>query len=181
MPPGTDKTVRRFKERGRSNASIYEAQLGFLPCPFLCYRGSKRNILMGTRSKREFHIESHPYTGLVLYEVSLDDLDRLETETLSVGQDVSFCLAALAIALSFTATLATVSIPAGKLFDAFFIITLLGYAGTVYFGLRWYKGRRSFKNIVRRIKERPGSLGEEGNELDSEELENLPLSEKAAS
>jgi hypothetical protein len=128
--------------------------------------------------KEEFDVERHPYTGLVIYEVSLDDLNRLEKETLSVSEDFAFALFFAATAISFTITLATVNIPAGKLYDTFLIVMLFGYAGALFFGIKWFKGRHSFKSVVKEIKERPGTLGEEGKEIDSEELENLP--EKSA-
>ncbi len=128
---------------------------------------------MAGKTRREFDVENHPYPGLVLYEVTLDDLDALEKETLSVGEDFSFALFGIATALSFTVTLSTVQIPAGKVFDVFWIIMALGYIVAIYFGIRWAKGRRNFKSIVKRIKERSGSLGEEGQEIDSAELESL--------
>ena len=132
---------------------------------------------MAERIKREFSVESHPYTGLVLYEVSLDDLNQLEKETIAVNEDFSFALFSATAAISFTITLLTVTVGAGILFESFFIVTVLGYVGTIYFGYRWVRSRRGFKSTIRRIKERPGSLGEEGKEIDSQELESLPPAE----
>jgi hypothetical protein len=127
--------------------------------------------------KRELIVESHPITGLICYEVSLEDLNQLEKETLAVGEDFSFGLFCLATAISFTIALITVEIPAGKTYETFAIITILGYAGTIFFGFRWFKTKTSFKNTIRRIKERPGPLGEEGNEIGAEALDNLSSAE----
>src|SRR6266404_1109450 len=73
--------------------------------------------------RREFSVESRPYTDLVLYEVSLDDLNQFEAETLTTAEDFSFALFSVTAAISFTITLATVDIAAGKLFDLFWLIT----------------------------------------------------------
>jgi hypothetical protein len=51
--------------------------------------------------KREFSVESHPYPDLVIYEVSLDDLEQLEKETLTVNEDFSFFLFSSAVFISF--------------------------------------------------------------------------------
>jgi hypothetical protein len=135
---------------------------------------------MAGKVRREIAVESHPYTGLVLYEVSLDDLNQLESELVSVGEDFSFALFCITTAISFTVTLATVDIAAGKLYNVFWIITIIGYLGAVYFGVRWYKTRSKVKSTIKRIKERVGSLGEEGKEIDPEQLENLPPAEASS-
>jgi hypothetical protein len=138
------------------------------------YRGFRRMV---GKIRREISVESHPYTGLVLYEVSLDDLNQLEADTLTVGEDFSFALFAVTAAISFSVTLLTVDIPAGKLYEAFGMVTMLGYVGFVYFGIRWFRSRRRFNSTIRRIKERSGPLGEEGTEIDPQELESLSSAE----
>jgi hypothetical protein len=68
---------------------------------------------------REFVVERHAVTSVVLYEVTGEDLELLEQETIAVGEDFSFALASLSVALSFTITLRTVAIPAGKTYEVF--------------------------------------------------------------
>jgi hypothetical protein len=128
---------------------------------------------MTGRITREISVESHQITGLVIYEVSIDDLNQLEAETLAISEDFSFAVFCITAAFSFTATLATVDIPPGKIYQVFWVIIIVGYLAGAFFGVRWFRARGTFKRIIKRIKERPGPLGEEGQEIDAEELESL--------
>src|SRR5205823_78645 len=103
--------------------------------------------------------------------------DQLEKETGTVSEDFSFGLFSIATALSFTVTLATVEMQAGKLYELFWIITIIGYVAAIFFGIRWYRSRRNFSAMVKRIKERSGTLGEEGKEIGPEQLEDLSPAE----
>lgn len=114
------------------------------------------------RLTREFVVERHAVTSVVIYEVTGEDLEQLEKETLTVGEDFSFSLASFSVALSFTATLTTVSIPVGKTYDVFWIVMILGYVAGLFFGIRWYRGRKQFRSVMSKIKNRGGPLGEEG-------------------
>jgi hypothetical protein len=117
------------------------------------------------RVKREFVVERHAVTSVVIYEVTGEDLEQLEKETLTVGEDFSFALAASAVAISFTITLSTVTIAAGKTYDVFWIVMLGSYVAATFFGVRWFNGRKQFKGVVKKIRERGGPLGEEGKEV----------------
>lgn len=119
------------------------------------------------RVTREFVVERHAVTSVVIYEVTGEDLEQLEKETLTVGEDFSFALALLAVAISFTVTLSTVSIPAGKTFDVFWIVMLGSYVAGLFFGIRWFRGRRQFMSVCRKIRERGGPIGEEGKVAES--------------
>jgi len=121
---------------------------------------------MPERVKREFLVERHAFTSFVLYEVTREDLEQLEKETLTVGEDFSFALFALAVAISFTVTLATVDIPHGKTNDVFWIVMLLGWLAGAFFGVRWYRARGQFASVIQKIKDRGGPLGEEGREVE---------------
>ena len=112
--------------------------------------------------KREFVVERHEVSSMVIYEVTGEDLEQLEKETLTVGEDFSFALASLSVAISFTITLDTVSIPAGKIYDVFWIVTIIGYLAGFFFGIRWRRGRKKFRSVLGKIKNRGGALGEEG-------------------
>lgn len=133
---------------------------------------------MTQKIKREFSVESHPYPGLVIYEISRDDLDQIERETLTVNEDLVFASVLAPIAITLSVTIATVDIPAGKLYDIFWLVMIVGYLGALYFGYRWWTCRKQFQSAIRRIRERSGPLGEEGKELDSEQLAQLPASER---
>jgi hypothetical protein len=112
--------------------------------------------------KREFVVERHEVTSMVIYEVTGEDLEQLEKETLTVGEDFSFALASLSVAASFTITLSTVNIPAGKTYEVFWIVLMVSYLAAVFFGIRWYRGRKKFRTVLVKIRNRGGALGEEG-------------------
>lgn len=114
---------------------------------------------------REFVVERHAVTSVVIFEVTGEDLEQLEKETLTVGEDFSFALAAISVALSFTVTLSTVVIPPGKKYDVFWIVMLLGYVSGLFFGIRWFRGRSKFRNVVAKIRGRGGPLGEAGKAI----------------
>ena len=119
---------------------------------------------MTERMRREFTVDRHEVTSIVLYEVTGEDMEQLEKETLTVGEDFSFSLALAAFAISFTVTLVTVTIPPSKTYDVFWIVMLVSYIGALFFGFRWFRGRRNFRNVCQKIRSRGGPLGEEGKE-----------------
>lgn len=129
---------------------------------------------MVEKKQESIFVERHPYAGLVIYEVAGEDLDQLEKETLSVGEDFTFSVFCLSVAVSFTTTLAATKIESIRVFNVFWIVTLLGYLGGTFFGIRWFHGRKRHKSIVRRIKERVGPLGDESKEIGPGELAALP-------
>jgi len=128
-----------------------------------------------TGKKREpILVERHPYDALTLYEITGDELDRLEAEGLSVGEDFSFGLFGLSVAASFTIALLTTKIEGDRVFYSFLIVTIIGYVMSAFFGIRWLWGRRRHKSTVRRIRGRVGPLGDETKEVGPRELANLP-------
>ena len=124
--------------------------------------------------KEELLVERHRYRGLVLYEITGEQLNELETEALTVGEDLTFAVVALTAALSFLISLLTTKIESDRTFQFFLIVTILGFVGAFYFGIRWFRRRGAFKQAVGRIRQEAGPLGEEGEEIKREELESLP-------
>jgi hypothetical protein len=132
---------------------------------------------MSERRREELIVERHRYGQLILYEVAGDELDRLDNETSAIGDDASICLFSLATAISFSIALATTEIDSLRTFAVFVIVTILGYASTVIFGIKWARDKKLRTNIIKRIKERVGPLGEDGKEIDIKELAALPAEE----
>jgi hypothetical protein len=102
----------------------------------------------------------------VLYEVTRDELEQLERETGAVGEDFSFFLVGLTIAITVAATLFSVPIESNRVFECFVIALAIGTLMAAFFGIRWYRGRAQFKKLTHRIRSRIASLGEEGDESD---------------
>jgi hypothetical protein len=129
------------------------------------------------RKGEVFVVERHALESLVIYEVSEHELEELERETKSVGEDFSFALAGVSIGTSLASVLLTVDIQSNRTFMAFFGVMILGFVVTLYCGVKWLRGRRRFKGVVQRIKSRVGPLGEEGKEIEPEQLETLTPAE----
>jgi hypothetical protein len=128
---------------------------------------------MGHKTKQELFVEKHSYGTLVLYEITGDEVELLENETLIVSEDFSFALAALSVAISFAITLATTTIESDRTFTVFCLFVIVGFIATLFFGVRWFRGRKKVKSVLKRIRERSGPLGEEGKELAVPDLDEL--------
>ena len=115
--------------------------------------------------KEQVEIERHRLERLICYDVTGDEIDQIERETLSISEDFSFATVGISVGLSFFITLLTVDITERRTFDIFFILCVLGFVASVYFGVRWWRGRGSFRTVIKRVKARVGPLGQEGKEL----------------
>ena len=127
--------------------------------------------------REEIPVERHPYHGLHLYEVTGDELDQLQQEAFSVGEDFSFALVGITLAVSFLIALLTTDIKAERIFTVFVVITSLGFLSASFFGIRWFNGRKTYKRTIRRIRERVGPLGDESKQIGPRELAALPEQE----
>jgi hypothetical protein len=124
--------------------------------------------------RREFTVERHGVDNLVVYEIFQEDLEQLEHEALTVSEDLTFGVFAVAVAISFSIALATTAIDSLKTFTVFWVVTLVAWIASAFFGIRWHRGRKHFKGVTSKIRARGGPLGQEGKELEPSELENLP-------
>jgi len=129
---------------------------------------------MAQTGKYRLSIERHSYAELVLYEVTKDELDQMEREVGAVGEDFSFFLVGLTLAITVAVTLFSVPIESNRVFYCFVIALAIGLLMIAFFGIRWRRGKRSFENVTKRIKSRVALLGEEGDEIQvTEELPKL--------
>ena len=120
----------------------------------------------------------HRLAHVDIFEVTGDELDNIEREAANIGTDLQFSLVLLPIAVSFTLTLVLTTIASPRVYSSFFIITLLTYVLGIYFGIRWFRQRGSFKKLLQKIRDRSvGPIGQEGKELNAAELAELPSTE----
>ncbi|MBM3528474.1 MAG: hypothetical protein FJX62_10305 [Alphaproteobacteria bacterium] len=129
--------------------------------------------------REEIIVERHALDSLVIFDVSEHELDELERETGSISDDLTFGVAGLSVGLSLLVVLLTVDIQSDRIYYSFLLVDVVGFLVALYCGIRWFRGRKKFKGVVQRIKARVGPLGEEGKEIDSEQLETLPPAEVA--
>ena len=126
---------------------------------------------MAKGRKEHIVVERHTYAELILFEVTDDELEQLKKEALTVGEDFSFFLVGISVAITVTVTLLSVQIESNRVFEFFVIVAIIGFLMTAYFGIRWYRKRNEFKEVIERIRSRVAPLGEEGEEIDpSDEL-----------
>ena len=129
-------------------------------------RYDRRGLLVTIKgTKEEISIERHRFEGLILYEVTSDEVDQLERETLSISEDLTFATIGATAAISFLIALLTTDFKSERTFNVFFIVFLLMVALAIYCGAKWYRGRKSFSGVITRIKKRLGPFGEEGKEI----------------
>jgi hypothetical protein len=91
--------------------------------------------------------------SLSIYEITEDELRTLEQGSPS-STYFNFAIALLSTALSFITVLTTTSIPSGKLFTVFVVITVVGFALGSFLLILWCRTKSSVRVIVDRIKQR---------------------------
>jgi hypothetical protein len=132
---------------------------------------------MALSRKEQIIVERHRFDPLVIFEITAQELDQMERETLSVSEDFSFAVAGLSIAITLASVIFTVKIDSERIYETFFIVMTLGFVVAFYCGIKWFRGRKTFKGAVQKIRSRVGPLGEEGKEIDVEQLDSLPPAE----
>jgi len=91
--------------------------------------------------------------GLVeIYELTADELDRIESEAMEVGQDLQYCSICLTAGLSFLIALLTTEIKSAHTFAIFVVLTITGLCFAVYFAQRYFRSRKKCKRVVQRIR-----------------------------
>ena len=120
----------------------------------------------------------HKLEQVEIFEVTGDEIDSIEREAVNVGTDLQFCLVLIPVALTLFATLFLTTITNPRVYIVFFIVAFGSLVFGIYFAVRWFPERRSFKKCLDKIRNRRvGPVGQEGKELAVGELADLPSSE----
>lgn len=119
--------------------------------------------------REEVDVERHRLGALVIYEVTGDQLDQLETEATGLSDDLTFATAGVSAGIAFLLALLTVDIASDRLFTVFLVLTVAMFLLAAVCGVRWYRSRKKFKGVVARIKG-IGPLGQQGKEINPTEL-----------
>src|SRR5665213_1795664 len=85
-----------------------------------------------TGKKEEIDVERHSFGGLVLYEVTGDEIEQLERETLSIAEDLVFATFGLTLGASFLIALVTVPDLPIKTFLVFLVLCVVGFLVALY-------------------------------------------------
>ena len=98
-------------------------------------------------------IVTHNIPRIEVYQVTGDELDRVEDACSKVGHDFSFMLTAISVGVtSFVALIAGTFSPRGELS----IRAIIGicFVVAIYTGSRWYRSRTNGLDVVRNIRSR---------------------------
>ncbi len=125
----------------------------------------------------QISIRRHGKREIIYYDVTPDQLDRMESAGADLGSNFHIALTLLTVAFSFLTTLIVSPPPPGIKQIIFVSLTVLGFLFGPIFGYKWFKNRGAHSKIFREIREQPeiGPLGDEQQELRRSDLDNLPL------
>jgi hypothetical protein len=118
------------------------------------------------------HIRQH----LEVYDVTSDQLQRMEAAGNELGLDLQLSLALLSSASSFLVGLLLSPPPEGTIKTVLLSITVVGFVGGIIFGIRYFWFRSTHSDVFAEVRGLPvGPLGDEGHRLRSADLAQLPL------
>ncbi|MBZ5641398.1 MAG: hypothetical protein LAO19_01440 [Acidobacteriia bacterium] len=121
-------------------------------------------------------VRRHSLSHLETYDITADELDRIQTECMGTGQDLQFCLVALTTGITCLASLLLTEIISVKIYNGFLVFTVVGFVFALYYAIQYWRKKGNLVSIVQRIKDRQvGPIGEQGHEVRPAELATLPV------
>jgi hypothetical protein len=88
-----------------------------------------------------------------LYEVKENELDILENGE-PTGIYLNFAIFLLSLAFSGILALCSATFDNGTIKNVFLFVAIIGVIGGVFLLILWWRGRKSIKSIIQRIKDR---------------------------
>ena len=88
-----------------------------------------------------------------VYQVTDDEIRRIEEGCAHVGQDLTFAVASLSICVSFLVALFSATLTQASQ-TAFVIIIVISAVVCVYTGFRWWRERRATPDTIAKIRSR---------------------------
>jgi hypothetical protein len=125
----------------------------------------------------QISVRRHGRREIITYDVTPDQLDRMERAGADLGFNFHIALFLLTLAISFLTSLVLTPPTPGIVQTVFIVITVLGFLFGPIFGYKWLKDRKAHASIFREVREQPeiGPLGDEKQELRPSELHALPV------
>ena len=77
---------------------------------------------------------------------------------------LNFAIAAFSVAISFSASIATATLPSDRVFCVFVLITIVGYLAGLAFGVLWWRSYKSLKKVSEKIRARISPEGEQATD-----------------
>ncbi len=101
----------------------------------------------------QIHITHYHIPDIEVYHVMDYELLRIEEGCGQVGQDLTFCVAALSVGVSFGIALATATLSA-LIRDIFIVVIFFSGACSLYTGIKWLRTRRITPDTIASIRRR---------------------------
>jgi hypothetical protein len=129
--------------------------------PWMWLRG-----LYGMANGDKINLRRHALSHVESYDVTADELVQIEEESKTVGQDLQYASNGLTAGIAFSVAILGTEIKSNRVYEAFFMLALMGFAIAAYCGQKYFRGRKRCRTVIQRIRERQiGPVGEEGMEL----------------
>lgn len=128
-------------------------------------------------NKEKIEVRRHRMTHLEMYDLTSDELDKLQFEEPLRGHELTFASMAFSAAAALLIPLVIGEPP--KISDLRFAILValivVGFVFFLFFGIRWLINLRQRNALFVKIRARQiGPVGEEGAEISADELTKLP-------
>lgn len=88
-----------------------------------------------------------------VYQVTDDELRRIEDGFGQVGQDLTFAVASLSFCIAFAITLATATL-SEQLFMIFLSLVVISALVALYTGVRWWRAKKAAPAVIATIRSR---------------------------
>ena len=110
--------------------------------------GAKNNI-----GEKALRVRRGRVDSVDLYEVKEHELEILENGE-QTGLYLNFAIFLISLAFSGILTLSTATFANTKIENTFLFISILGVLGGLFLLILWWQGRKSIKDVIRKIKDR---------------------------
>jgi hypothetical protein len=121
-------------------------------------------------------LQRHSISQVIVYDVTKDELERIESKAADLGLDFQLSLAGITSAISILATLIFSPSQESLSRTIFWVMVPVLFLVGFIFAVRWYFSKGELSKIFLRIRARQvGPLGDEKREFRRPELEALPL------
>lgn len=98
-------------------------------------------------------IVTYKIPRIEVYQVTDHELSRIEETYGQAGQDLTFAIASLSLAISFAISLSTGTF-SDRLFVTFVLFAIVSSIVTIYTALRWWRVRKVTPTVIAAIRSR---------------------------
>lgn len=106
-----------------------------------------------TPAREDPEVVTYRIPRIEVYQVTDDELRRIEDGFGQVGQDLTFAVASLSVCIAFAITLVTATL-SEKLFAIFLSLVVIAALVALYTGARWWRTKRAAPTVIATIRSR---------------------------